>query len=136
MQNGIGTAAPAGNSPSDFDQIKAAAEEHIGFHPVLDNAIDSLLQLATVQADGDQSSAILTGVAGDCSGGGTLLDLIGHIVKHLGDPASNRALTTDVPAERLRRIQEATAEFTEYAQRYMPHDLVNESIWDLNPSTV
>ncbi|WP_331719519.1 hypothetical protein OG693_39585 (plasmid) [Streptomyces sp. NBC_01259] len=136
MQNGIGTAAPAGSSPSDFDQIKSAAEGHIGCHPALDNAIDSLLVLATVQADGDTSSAILAGVAGDCSGDGTLLNLIGHIIKHLGDPASNRALTVDVPADRLRRIQEATAEFTEYAQTYLPHELVNESIWDLSPTAL
>lgn len=136
MENGTGNSTATVSRPTAFDEIKRLAEQHIAIHPALDNVIDSLLELAAVQANGDKAGTILSALAGDCAGGGTVLDLVGYIIEHLGNPATNRALTTDVPAERLYRIQESTAEFTDYARLYLPHDLVNESVWDLNPTTI
>jgi hypothetical protein len=132
MQNGSGPAAISNHRPSHFDNLKKAAEEHIGSDPALDRIIDGLLELATRQANGDQASILLCGLAGDSSSG-NVMNLLGYVIAHLGHPASNSALMSDVPASRLRDIQHHTTEFARYLEMYLPVEHVDEAVWALSP---
>lgn len=132
MQNGTGAPTPMGEAPAQFDDLKKAAEYHIGVHPALDTVIDGLLQLATLQANGDKTSALLNSIASDTSGG-DVFSLIAYVIAHLGHPGSNTALTVDVPASRLRDIEYNTREFARYIELYLPREHVDEAVWDLNP---
>jgi hypothetical protein len=135
MTNVSGTAATMGEQPSHFNDLKSDAEDHIGVHPALDSIIDGLLQLATLQANGDKTSAVLCGLAGNSSGG-NVMNLLSYVIAHLGHPGSNLALTTDVPASRLRDIEYNTREFAKYLELYVPCEHVDEAVWDLNPTAL
>ena len=133
MTNGTDPVAVPDSDPQFPPAIQAIVDQLLGMHPELDKAVLALAELATVQADPTTTSTLLVALGGG-AGATDLIDLVGHVVSHLGDPASNSGLR-ELSAARGRDIRSHTREWASYAGDYMPHELLLEAAWDADPTT-
>lgn len=105
-----------------------------GIHPALDKVVAGLAELATLQASPAATGTILAALAGNCDNR-DVLDLLGRVIAHLGDPASNAGLRA-IPAERGQRVRSVTAEWWSYMADCSPRELIYEASWDTDPVTL
>ena len=132
MTDGIESQSAVSSQPlAILDEI---VDTLSGAHPALTRAVEAIAELHTAQLPPDQTAIVLTSlVAGP--DGIDLLDLIGRVVAHLGDPASNAGLRA-LPASRGRDIRLHTGEWHSFMTECAPRELIYEASWDADPSTL
>lgn len=106
------------------DEADGIADDLEAIHPAIGRVVDALAELADHARRSPQGTAdVLLALAGD---GPNLTALLAALTEHLGDPATNPAIT-QLPTDRQKTVAERTRQYALDHTFNTPHVLVTEA---------